>query len=910
MSKLILKSNLKKLLKNEDYLQLVDETFKEQTKMGIIERVENVEQFMFENPDCSFLPHMAVLKPNRATTKCRVVYLSNLYEIDKSKPATVSHNMAILPGPSLNQKLSTALIHNRFDEKLLCFDLVKAFNQINLNESDQRKTLFLWYKNIEKKDFSIVAYKHNRLNFGLRCAPTLLLLALYKILILDAELDENRLKNLKKQIYSLLYMDNASITANSSQELEWAYNQLNSIFSPYQFSLQQFYTNDSELQNKIDQDVKSEEIIPEKVNLLGLNWDRKNDLISTRKIELNLNAKTKRAILTTIASQYDLYNFNGPIMIRSRLFLHDLQCKKDLGWDDELNSELIREWRNIVKQANATPEIQIKRAVGRRDDSYRLIAFSDSSKRIFGSVVYLQNLRTNEVNFIMAKNRIVNTQLQTKSIPQLEFNAISLGTEMLILLFKELTGPVCLNPIKIENLTLYSDSLVSLAWLNAHVNKFEKMQRKSIFVMNRLNHISKLTEIHPVNFAFVSGVENPSDCITRQMSFKQYKKSCYLTGPKFLSNPTSERINMEGTVAITIPNPLINNNQPTINSFTASTPKSIAAKHLIDINRFSDFSAFFSVHKKMMQYSNNLKRKLKRDNPDKFKHFKIRNNLELHTLAYKQLIKTDQEINFPEVFEYFLNQPKGIKNIPNIVKQLNLYLDSRGVIRVKSKFNRGNKSDFYFPILMHKQSALTRLIVENMHEKTLHSGCFPLLTELRKNFYIPSFFAVVRKILRRCTHCKRYNSKPLQLNQSPYRELRLNPSCIPFRDIYMDYFGSYTVNSDGKNIKVYILCITCMWSRAVNLKICYDLSNSEFLRAFQMHTFQYGIPSTCTSDLGSQITSCGKIITNYLNEADSQAYLAEHGIESVTFDQYYKNCSQLGSLVEICVKMSKRLISG
>ena len=168
---------------------------------------------------------MPVFKPDRETTKCRVVFLSNLFENDKTKPMTVSHNQAIHPGPSLNQKISSALLHLRFDPLICCFDIKKAFNNISLNEVDQNKLLFLWFRSVEKKDFSIIAYKNVRLSFGLRCSPAILLLGLFKILVLDSENDPKCLKNLKHLIYQLCYMDNCAFTAENSKNLEWAYNQ-------------------------------------------------------------------------------------------------------------------------------------------------------------------------------------------------------------------------------------------------------------------------------------------------------------------------------------------------------------------------------------------------------------------------------------------------------------------------------------------------------------------------------------------------------------------------------------------------------------------------------------------------------------------------------------------------------------
>ncbi|XP_068225069.1 uncharacterized protein [Palaemon carinicauda] len=156
LSKAILKSNFKKFSKKDNALQMIDEVSKEQEQLGIIERVTNLEQFLEENPQHSFLPHMPVFKMDRESTKCRNVFLSNLCESDKDKPLTLSHNQTIFAGPCLNKKISTSILQLRFNEKLLCFDIKKAFLMIKLVPSDQSRLLFYWYRNVCKKDYSLI----------------------------------------------------------------------------------------------------------------------------------------------------------------------------------------------------------------------------------------------------------------------------------------------------------------------------------------------------------------------------------------------------------------------------------------------------------------------------------------------------------------------------------------------------------------------------------------------------------------------------------------------------------------------------------------------------------------------------------------------------------------------------------
>ena len=420
LAKAILDSNFKKLIKKPSYMNLMDESFKEQVKLVILEPAPDLENFMQENPGYSFLAHMGVFKLKRETTKCRVVYLSNLCGNDSGLPVTVSRNQAMHSGPSLNQKLSSAILHLRFDSKLLTFDLSKAFNMIQLSVEDSTKLLCLWYRNVAKQDYSVVGYMNRRLPFGLRCSPTMLMLGLYRILITDAENNSKFTKNLKKLIYQCIYMDNGAFTTNDEHTLSEAYNILNSIFNPYKFEVQQVVTNDINVQANIDGEAEPP---PDQVKLLGLFWNRSQDTFSTSPININKKANTKRLILKSIAEQYDIHNFNVPLLNRARLFIHELQCDKHLSWDTPLNDKLLNEWKNIVNQANSSSPIEIPRKMGKRTDQYRLIACTDSSTEIYG-VVYAHNLNTNELNSFSLKTESLVVRLNQRLFHRLNYRLL------------------------------------------------------------------------------------------------------------------------------------------------------------------------------------------------------------------------------------------------------------------------------------------------------------------------------------------------------------------------------------------------------------------------------------------------------------------------------------------------------
>ena len=61
LAKNILLNNLKKFKNNYEKCLMIDEVFKYQEDEGIVERVDDVNQFLLDKPHCSFLAHMPIL---------------------------------------------------------------------------------------------------------------------------------------------------------------------------------------------------------------------------------------------------------------------------------------------------------------------------------------------------------------------------------------------------------------------------------------------------------------------------------------------------------------------------------------------------------------------------------------------------------------------------------------------------------------------------------------------------------------------------------------------------------------------------------------------------------------------------------------------------------------------------------
>jgi hypothetical protein len=151
--------------------------------------------------------------------------------------------------------------------------------------------------------------------------------------------------------------------------------------------------------------------------------------------------------------------------------------------------------------------------------------------------------------------------------------------------------------------------------------------------------------------------------------------------------------------------------------------------------------------------------------------------------------------------------------------------------------------------------------------------------------------------------------RPIQINQNAYKDYRVNPVEFPFREIAIDHIGPFLVKNDNQeNSKIYILIVTCMWSRAINLIVCRNINNESFLQAIQLHVFEHGIPQRILSDNGSPIVSSLKQITKFLDDSQVKNFLIERNIEVLDFCPYPANASYLGGIVESLVKQVKNAI--
>ena len=137
--------------------------------MGIIEEVKTEIDDKF-SADVHYLPHHAVLRRDRETTKVRVVYDGSA----KSPGNNYSLNDCLQVGPNLIPQLFDVLVKFRSDPIALTADIEKAFLMVSMDEASKDMLRFLWFKNPIETTPEVIQLRFCRLVFGLRPSPSIL----------------------------------------------------------------------------------------------------------------------------------------------------------------------------------------------------------------------------------------------------------------------------------------------------------------------------------------------------------------------------------------------------------------------------------------------------------------------------------------------------------------------------------------------------------------------------------------------------------------------------------------------------------------------------------------------------------------------------------------------------------------
>ena len=848
-----LKSIFKRLNNDPENLQRYDGIIRDQLKQNIIEEADLTND---ENTFKHYVPHHPVITPKKNTTKVRVVYDASA----KTKPTNKSLNDCLYRGPVILENLCGLLIRFRSHAIGLVADIEKAFLQIGLQPSDRDVVRFLWIRDLSKpvNQENLVTYRFTRVPFGVVSSP-FLLGATVKFHLQKVG------SPISMTIKDNIYVDNLITGVDNNQEVEGFYHETKTIFTSASMNIREWNSNWSEFKTIIPE---CDRMKDDDCKVLGITWNTKDDcLVIDCPVDEVIMTPTKRFVLKAIARIFDPLGFCSPVTLRAKLFLQEM-WNSGQEWDELPTERQESEWADIFIGLKNIPSVQIPRYVGvvvSISQELELHCFCDASAKAYATAIYLKvsDSSRKEVHLLFAKSRLCPSK--TASIPRLELMAVLIGVRSVSFVKEQLRLPI-------KKITVWTDSQCVLHWLKS-------TKPLSVFVENRTKEIKE----HPFDFRYVTSEENPADMATRGLTSKQFQNNeVWWHGPTWLKHDVICWPNFD------FPN-LDNETNKLVSSevkgpkvlFEASNlaeegpDRKLKVEDQFNILRFSSLIRLLRVTAWVRRFIRNLRGEKQSDSQ------LLPGEIVESRIFWERKIQSEA---FEEVYKDI-----GNKKGNQFQDQFGLFIDGEGLLRCQNRMEN-SQAFVEAPKLLPRNHHFTNLVIQNIHEKLLHSGVSHTLCQIRREYWIPQGRSTVKKVLRKCLICCKHEGGPFKLPKMPPwpRERVIRSS--PFTYVGLDYLGPLYVRERNEEEKVWICLFTCMSTRAVHLELVSDLSAKSFMLCLRRFMSRRGVPERIISDNASQFkltkTTIERAWTNIVKDSDVKTYMANHDIKWFFITQF------------------------
>ncbi|KAL6735303.1 hypothetical protein Aduo_005759 [Ancylostoma duodenale] len=753
----------------------------------------------------------------------RVVFDASAHYKDKPSLNDVLHQ-----GPLILPKIVGMIMRFRMGRIAVTSDVEKAFLQVRLHEQDRDATRCFWVRDIKRppEGNNIVVYRFTRVTFGLKSSP-FLLAATIRFHVEHDEVD----RTIAEDISNNLYVDNLFMTAESPQEAFRKYKEAKEVFSRLNMNLREFMSNSTEFNRQIRREDRSDDTTP---STLGLTWDTTSDSMVLKH---------------TIKESQNVF----PRFVEERL---QVGPKK-------LEEEDAAKWQHICEESEGFTK-EIPRRIADRDATYKLEMFTDASTQAMCAAAYLSN--ENSQNLLIAKSRLPSVQSH-HTISKLEMMAVTMGTRHALNTYLEIK-----SQIRISDVFILSDSEIALSWLKVPPNT----KGTGVLVANIVKEMKEIIKIvrrleeegAKVRFGYVNTRDNPADERTRGSSAKEFANSLRWTGPPstrqdFSTWPEESRLFQIQEEPIQVA--LVENERE---------------EAWLESSRCNNLTSLRRTAAYVLRFLRNLTDRL--GEPTKARIRKA-----IPELGREQVKGSITGLEIRDAMKVLLRMHQTqhsavIEHVSNA--KLNLRQDSHGLTRCYRRLgNSALGEDAKNPAFVAPNTPLARLIIQEAHGH-LHCATAHTMSNVRQQFWIPRLRKQVKKLIRRCVSCQRFNNLPFRYPDMKDLPERRVVQGRPFLHVGLDYFRPWKLREDqGETSKAYGCIFTCTTTRLVHLELVRNNGTTAFLNAVRRFIARRGVPYSITCDnapiflLGEEILK--ETAMAFEGDEETKKFVADRAIE-------------------------------
>ena len=570
----------------------------------------------------------------------------------------------------------------------------------------------------------------------------------------------------------------------------------------------------------------------EQLKLLGIMWKSESDHFSFSFSEImSIVSKlpaTRRSLLKASSSIFDPLGFLSPFVIRLKILFQTLCCK-ELGWDQRLEGEPLKQWNEILREFTMLNEVQIPRCYFDGEgvpDVIEFHGFSDASQLAYAAVLYLRVVNTNGTvvtRLVASKTRVAPVKQQ--SIPRLEL----LGT----LILTRLVTTVLKNCPRELKVTYWTDSTTALFWI-----KSDKVWKQ--YVSRRVNEI-RATTLRD-QWRHCPGSFNPADFPSRGLNAqKLFDCTTWWEGPLFLKSHNEDwPRQIEPASDVVALTELVRSPKPQTHILATVTGSALNLSNIIDCQKYSSLNCLLRVTARVLRFVEMTRGRALTQYNATLDAMEL-NRAEVLWVRCIQAQAFEKELTYLEGFTSSGKSP--------YIDQFGLFIDDQTLLRCKGRINKAKLSTTEKnPILLPSKHHVVKLLVTDMHARMKHGGINDTLVALRERYWILRVRQVVKAIVRSCVVCRKLEGLPYGSHPSPDLPACRVSDDPPFSHTGIDFAGPlyFSESTDEKETsKAYICLFTCASTRAVHLELTRGMNVDSFLLAFRRFVGRRGLRPLC-----------------------------------------------------------------
>ena len=826
---------------------------------------EEMEDWTSQGKPVNYISHQPVMKEQSFTTKLRIVSNTSLIN---NRANGLSYNDLLPKGPNSLVSLLVALVRWRSYQHCTVWDLTKAYNTVKTfpEELHMRRLVWRW----GESDQPWTVFGINAMHFGDRCATSGLKVSLNKVAEAGCHIDPEAAEMIKQG-----YVDDG-IGGGSKEDVDRLIGD-----ETWREGKPTYSGTVAEILQlggfKMKVMVRDGEKRPEVTELLGggvlgLPWKPHQDTI-VMHLGVNLSAKkkgarvgpeltpqtveeidsailTRREVVSQVYSIYDPLGLLAPIVIRYKLLLQSLAAAGG-GWDDELDEEMARLSREVLKAMVLAEDVVFPRSVvpeGVLQNVLEVCGWWDGGKPASSACLYARYEKevaddsgTHVLRLLMGKARVTpsakGSEKLRKSTPRTEMRGLTMLSRMT-------TASIPGMSKKPNRISLFGDSECTISAVDCMDGQLD------IWFGNRvaevLDHMEawrkmgiEVDELH-----HWPGLRNVADIATkgRAVLADVGPDSEWQNGPWEARYPRSEwpaTRNFKREVP---------QEEKCIKNYATYLTQAASELGILTLaaevmERVRTYQQARGIVARWLQAKVKGRRAAVEDAP-----------------LVKALRLADKLLYMVGSVDTIKEMAKGRKNrLIGLGPQW-----SKGRWVTRGRLGKGMLKVLgvtELAILM-PTSHLARLVMQQAHDED-HKGSTITLWRSRSNAWVWRGRNLAKKICRECVQCDARKALVLEQRMGPLPPERVATGSLPFTFICLDLLGHILVKDMVKKrctMKVFPMVFVCQATGALHIGVMHDYSTHALLLQWDHFTAIRGVPAKVVSDRGSQLTSAGNTV--------------------------------------------------